>query len=106
MENSSGTLAFLAPERSLTSNSLTDSNKQFLLHICKLHIMYIYIILRHFSYLFKIYYKINKLIKFIENSSGTLAFLAPERSLSNVPYNGFQADIWAVGITIYLLVFG
>ncbi|GMF21502.1 unnamed protein product [Phytophthora fragariaefolia] len=41
----------------------------------------------------------------IKSTKGTYQFLAPE-SLSGDAYCAFKADIWAIGITMYALLFG
>ena len=38
-------------------------------------------------------------------SCGTPAFMAPE-VVKKQPYSGFQADIWALGIILYILIAG
>ena len=36
---------------------------------------------------------------------GTPKFLAPERQQQAIGYDGFKADIWALGITLYIFLF-
>ncbi|RHY63507.1 hypothetical protein DYB30_008092 [Aphanomyces astaci] len=40
---------------------------------------------------------------FVTNSAGTYAYMPPE---SLAPYSAFVADIWALGVTLYALLFG
>ncbi|KAH9140859.1 hypothetical protein AeRB84_014937 [Aphanomyces euteiches] len=42
---------------------------------------------------------------YVTNSAGTYAFMPPE-SLTSEPYSAFIADIWALGVTLYALLFG
>ncbi|KAL0209334.1 hypothetical protein RCL1_007274 [Eukaryota sp. TZLM3-RCL] len=45
----------------------------------------------------------NDLVKF---SAGSPAFTPPELITSNRVYSGKMSDVWAVGITLYMMVFG
>ncbi|OQR93345.1 protein kinase [Achlya hypogyna] len=42
---------------------------------------------------------------FLTNSAGTYAYMPPE-SMASEPYSAFVADIWALGITLYAMLFG
>ncbi|KDO35778.1 CAMKK protein kinase [Saprolegnia parasitica CBS 223.65] len=42
---------------------------------------------------------------YLTNSAGTYAYMAPE-SMASEPYSAFVADIWALGITLYAMLFG
>ncbi|OQS00425.1 kinase [Thraustotheca clavata] len=42
---------------------------------------------------------------YLTNSAGTYAYMPPE-SLSSEPYSAFVADIWALGVTLYAMLFG
>eukprot|EP00760_Papus_ankaliazontas_P009893 PhM_4_TR14153/c0_g1_i1/m.51553 len=43
----------------------------------------------------------------IRGFQGTLAFMPPEMSVGgDVHFNGFACDVWALGVTLYCLVFG
>lgn len=41
----------------------------------------------------------------LKKTAGTPAFLAPE-ACTDEPYSGKAADIWAVGVTLYMMVYG
>lgn len=41
----------------------------------------------------------------VEDSDGTPAFYSPEECLGK-PFHAFPADIWALGVSLYLMIFG
>ena len=40
----------------------------------------------------------------VTDTEGTLAFFPPE-ACEGGPYNGYQADVWALGVTLYAFIF-
>lgn len=41
----------------------------------------------------------------VSDTSGTLAYFPPEACLGE-QYDGFQADVWALGVTMYVFLYG
>lgn len=41
----------------------------------------------------------------LQHTMGTPTYMAPEQIQGN-PYNGFKADLWALGVCLYEFVFG
>lgn len=44
--------------------------------------------------------------KVLEDTAGTPYYAAPELFVENFPYDGFKCDIWALGVSLFLLCVG
>lgn len=43
---------------------------------------------------------------FVKSACGSVTYCAPEVMLSNSPYDGCKADVWALGVTLYTMIVG
>lgn len=41
----------------------------------------------------------------LSDTVGTFTFLSPEEC-SGEPFNAYRADVWALGVTLYIFTFG